>query len=381
MNNKKFIAYQLKCWVPILVLSCIFMAIVFWVEVASMNILHRPSEHGPYYDTNGASAILSSIIPAMTLTLIYPFSIFEYRFSKNRADTFLQLPLKEGQLKRTRLNLSLLILLAGYTVTFWIGVIFLLIRCGTTTLSTDYIAAGYTIANYNFLGYLFVYLLSLLFLAAEFYTNAFLVQLGNTSKEGSTYLMMGQMILLLAEFSFHVYIVNGLMMDYYLNYSLPQPSTFSIGTPIYLIYNLFNNYTVGISNVPGFASMAVNEWANFIVPIIVGAGAAVALYLVPDPSGEYYGKPGPRNVWISIIPHVFFFLVGLNIFRLMGIAAAFMIYLLFVLGYYMSLASLYRSFRIPKREIIVMVSVSGAVLVLTAIVYIIWGVTLYNQLA
>lgn len=368
MTNKKFIAYEIKCWIPIFVLSLIFMSIVFWIDVASMNILyHPPYEYATYLNHFGSSGLFSAIIPAMLLTLVYPLSIFDYRFSKNKADTFLQLPLKEKQLKRTRLNISLSVLLIGFTITFWIGVLFLLIRINSVSLSAELIEEGYTVSPYNFLAYLFAYLLSLVLIAAEFYTNAFLVQLGNTAREGTTYLMMGQVILLLVEFSFHVYIAGGLLGLPYFQQSYPQPATFSIGTPIYLIYVLFDGYAIGASPNPGFAAMTVNEWANLIVVFLIGIAAAIALYLLPDPSGEYYGKQGPRNLLAMVIPHCFFFLVGLQIFRLGALPLFLMLYLLFVLGYYMSLASLYRTFRIPKREVIIMASISGAILFLSIV--------------
>lgn len=374
MKNRKFLIYQLKSWIPIFAVSFAFMAIVFWIDMASTNLLDRSGVRYYYslFSVYGGTGVLSALIPPMILTLIYPLFIFDYRYKKNKGDTFLQLPLKEGQLKRTRLNIALGMLLVAFTLTYWIGVLILLFRVNTASISQEMLDEGYKISNYNFLGFLWIYLFALVFLSVEFFTNAFLAQLGNTLHESYIYMVMGQVILLLIEFSFHFYISWGIMKESFF-YDGFKPATFSLGTPIYLAYYLFNDYTAGspYATSPAFGSMDVSLWFNLFVPLVVGIGAAFGLYLVRDPSGEYYGKPGPRNIPISIIPHVFYFLIGLLLFGFLNLPIFLMFMLLFALSYYMTLVFIYRSFRVNKRELIIMGAVCAGILVLNLIPFLV----------
>lgn len=362
--SKKYALYQLKQWLPIIGVSFAFLAIFFWIQMGTMNITYPTSSEytdTDYYVNRISTGLYYIIIPVSILTLVLPFAVYDYRFKKNRADTFLQVPMNERELKRTRLLLGLCVLEAIFTFVYWIGVLILAVRASTITLASGYDAVN----EFRFTGYLYVYLIMLVVVAADFFIHCYLTQLGNNVSDSVLYLLLGEFVLACLIFCPVTYFYLGLGVGFSAYFT---EFNFSMLMPIALIMNAFDGFVRGTSQ---FISLSASgEFFSVIGFILIGGGTAFLDFYVRDPSGEYYGSNGERNKFIGYLPHLAAFLGGIVLFTLgFYLAVLIIIYLLWALVYYIILVFLNRSFKLKKQNLIPFLAISAVVLVLELVAY------------
>lgn len=358
---KKHIRYELKEMLSPIIATFIVMAAIFWIYMMNNNITQT------YYNTlqgiiaynTGESGLICFTILAMLATVYLPLYTFSYRYKKNRADAYLQLPLKEGELKRIRLITSICLLLIVVTIVYWVGVSIEAYRVASfTTLYDSSGGIRQEAAPYNFIGYLYAYFFLLLFVAAEYFINSYLIQLGNNPGDSLLYCIFGQVILGLIVFAPWAY--SSAYLGVSSNTAINFGFTFSFASPMVYMHQVFNNYITGQGNL-FYGTWTFATYCSFLGPILIGIGAAIILFFQKDPSGEHYGKNGERHPAIKIIPHGAFGLTGL--LTICGTLSFFSL-IFWALGYYFVEVYLNRGLKIKKVDLIIMLSVIALILIL-----------------
>ena len=121
--NKRFIKWQLKEWMPLL---CAILIIFFFTMVVPGLIIstYRDVWVDDVWTWSMNTPSLSRfVIAPMCFAFILPLFVLDYRFNKRKADIYYQLPLKEKELKNTRIVLALVALLVLFTITFFAGML------------------------------------------------------------------------------------------------------------------------------------------------------------------------------------------------------------------------------------------------------------------
>lgn len=352
---KKHLRYEIKRLLSSQIANFIWMAAVIWISFTTMSISNTVFPGG-YTSFSATSGLLQILIAVTCSCFFLPFAVFDYRYKKNRADTFLQLPLKEGELKRTRLLLCLIMFLIAFTVVYWVGIGIIGIRIATFVASGNQV-----LMNYNFLGYLYVYLFLLLFLTAEYFINSYLIQLGNNSSDSALYCLFGQLILGFALVAPLLYASTYFGVEYE-SYYFPFTNSYSVISPAVYLYIGFNKFILGYNLNPfEYGSWIPSEWISFFMPMVLGAVAAILLFIQKDPSGEHFGRNGERHPAIKVLPHGMALVLG--ILSLSG-GLSLLLMVLWGLGYYFVLAYLNRGFKIKKNDLIIMISCIALVILL-----------------
>lgn len=356
--NKKYVWYLFKQWIPVFAVTFAILASIFWMTVTTMSIeitVYEGEEGLLYYNTV-ESGLLGISIPALLVASFYPVFVYSYRYSKTQADIYSQAPFKERELKAIRLTLGIILLLVAFTVVYWLGIMIVAIRQATEVPWGNNI-----IADYNYLGYFMAYWILLVFIILQYFICSFLAQLGNRPLDSIIYIILGQLILAFAVLGIYLYLET--MVSYRdIKYYAFSWANYSIYTPIYAHYELCNSIIVGIGTV----SMNVSDWLSMSGFIVLGLGAGFLSYFLKDPSGEHYGKPGARNIYISILPHIAMFIVALAITQSVVYHIVYMLlfFVLWSVGYMMILVYLNRGFRLKKRDWIIFGSVCAGVFTL-----------------
>lgn len=189
--TKKYIRYLLKEWLPIIIVG------FFLLMTPSLIGSLTTSVQGYYYEESVATnstmlPMLSELITSSTtFAALFAFFIESYRFKKRNADCFYSLPFKPGQLRRIRTFLALGILLALFTLSFWLPTGIYYIRYNTTDIAFNpesHIMKQVLIDPLWLFG---GYLVTLVYLSCSLFLSSFLVRLGNSVLSSAILLASG----------------------------------------------------------------------------------------------------------------------------------------------------------------------------------------------
>lgn len=286
MTNSKFFHWQLKEWFPLfgLVLLPLLRIVPQCFQMPFTNTITA--------ETLTLIVFLFSFLEASIL----PLMIFTYRWSKKSADTFLQLPCNEGEIKKTRTLILLLIVLSHYLLLTIITDIAIIVS------SFSEKSAVYQSIN---VGYLF--LSNFIFLVmtfAQFSVTYFFCYRGNTLIQSIVYLVVGSLLLssIISGTLGYIAIFSG---NHIVPASIGTTSSYTYFSPAVLYYSI----TVMIYKIDGV------NWGNpqlislfyFILTIIVGLAASIYTYLSKEPSGDTAGLQEPRSTFDKILIHATYF--------------------------------------------------------------------------
>ncbi|MBO4541007.1 MAG: hypothetical protein J5736_03435 [Bacilli bacterium] len=411
--NKKFIKWQLGQWLPLIIVFGVFLAAVFLSTCLNSQIYAYAAESNgvryivEYPETN----IASIIVPALLLTFIMPCFVFHFRYRRESADFFRQAPVKEAEIRRYKMVLGLLIILALVTVVFWLGFLLMILRfalapqmprsIGSLFFSYYYYDSYSQVAYNLYFGYYpLVWLLLLVFIVVQYSINCFLMSMTGTLLDGILFLLVGQ-IFLIGVFSFPILLATEIVSMATNDSGVVAVFTgllrifpnVGIVEPILFLESLFESLIQ--RNVVTILSenAGINVALFLSLALYLGLGGACGFFVWKgkDPSGEYFGKNGPRHRY-SALP---IFLAGAASAILLPIVSSVsafgtwvgivffvtFFYTLWALGYFVILVIYNRSFRIGLRTLAVYLITIGACLVLVIAMAIYFNVMVTARLS
>ena len=94
MKLNRFIFWQLKKWLPIILVFFLFFSAYMWLSAVSKNYsYYTPNlSYSPYRTFSTGIGDISTII--IIISFIMPFFVFSYKYGKNSADTYNSLPFR-----------------------------------------------------------------------------------------------------------------------------------------------------------------------------------------------------------------------------------------------------------------------------------------------
>ena len=389
--NKKFFLWQLKQWVPVLAIFAVFLSGMFLSTCLTSNV-YATQYSNPYYpETIGMypeNNLLSIAIPAMVLTFVMPCFVYHYRFVRSSADFYRQAPEKEGAIRRTKVLLGLLIILVCTTVVFFLGLLLMLVRFATAPDPATIYGDSTNYVQYNlYFGYYPLFLLFLLIgLSAQYLINCFIMGLAGTMLDG-IFLMLAAQIFLNGLFEFPLLMLlfwNGSLrgaLESFLSQTGILFPGYGAVEPVLFSYRFFEPLIAKNSFTMVFEEAYLNVFNYLTIGLYLALGGTCGFLVMrgKDPSGEFFGKPGPRNQ-LARMP---IYLAGISLAPLLAALAdvgfsaggtlliLLMFFNMWAVGFYAILAIYHRSFRIGKESLTVYLCSAGfcvALMVISLIV-------------
>lgn len=393
MNVKKYLRYILRTWVPLMVA---FGAIVFSMTIvagfsSSAQILFFEAEDGStaiYSSQNrfAYSSILSMLVPSLLAACFLPFFAFSHRYGKVRADCYLSLPAKDGQVTRVHVLVLGAFLVAVYLVSFFFGSVAAIAHQFTQVAEAKaYLVTHPTLTMTSELGsfgwYFAAWPLGALVVVAFYFTNCLFVSQGNNAIQGIIAMIAGNVIIscLIPVLCFTAvgYSINS---SWYYDFGIQRFFLMngSIYLPVVLMEGIFGSLE---TNLPAAAEKVCGEWSVWVglfLFLSYGAGSLAYLLCGKEPGGDFAGSDRPRNPLALALPHIAFG-IGLTAMAVFtGAASApgslgflplilFVTCLVWISGLYYVVISLYnRSFKLNKAAWVSF----GSVLGMTLLVYL-----------
>ncbi len=377
---KQYIRYQIRKWLPLLLVFVLYATFSTLISGLSLGVAR-------YYGTPNASTytgeqiVIAMLLPSFSSLFILPFFVYSYRTSKKAVDTFYQAAYADKTIRRTRILIGLGIVLATITVSFWLGTALYGLRYAATPAEQAITSTGssasttYILRNYvNFAYMPLAYLVGVLLFSGQYFINCYLVSLGNHLIDQICTVLFGNFILAGIVVMPTLYALSLTWTQ--LNSDFFRPFFYyGLGpvTPILFLAILVNPLVVG-EGPNGLLDGSVPHLAIAIsLYVVFAAVLGVLVMKEKDPSGEYAGKAGPRNKAIAFIPHVAGLLTGIafSCTGLLGIGRVLVIpiflFAIFGVFYYIALSLWRRNFKLNKLDWICFASVVGFCLVLTVI--------------
>lgn len=403
--NKKFVKWQLRQWLPTIIVFAVFLASVFLSSCLYSSVYAYASEYGgvqyiyQYPETN----LLSIYIPSLILTFVMPCFVYHFRYRRESADFYRQAPEKEGSIRRHKMLIGLIILLVVISVAFWLGFLLMIVRFSVAVPPRSAYSRGAMLYNLYFGYYPLAWLYLLLFVAAQYCINCFLMSMAGTLLDGILLMIVAQ-IFLNGLFEFPLIMIyeiiaipmNGSVPNWMGDFSQVLVLFPGVGVvePVVFGYRLFEpliqkNATDVVSGNGLFDFVTFGSLALYFL----GAGACGYLsFKGKEPSGEYFGKSGPRKpiyalpIYLAGAASAFLVpilsAIGMIVNFVLLLFFATLFFTLWALGYFVILVIFHRSFRIGKTALIAY-GVTIAVCFLLVIFFSIYNrsnsLSLYNE--
>ncbi len=380
---KQYVIWQLKKWWPLILIISLALALPFVsiLQAAPLVTTYFKNNGGGYgyYGGSGLGTVMASFmvlgILGMVSTFIVPVFVFVYRTSLQAVDCFYQAGFEKRTIRRARMLLGLGIVMASFLIAFLLGFFVL----GTRFLATPEIVETSTRVdtrlNLNFGYILLAGLFLTLFVGIQYCINCFFASLGDSA--------LVQIFLMLCGFAIMSLGVVSPTLYFFQASSCIDPNAYNptYGTS-YIGWCFGPVGTIGamyefLSGPIGGTAYAWNDYAwryvvCIVVTVLLGAGAVVYLVLAGEPSGESAGHWKPRNVYISLIPHVAALIIGIILgismaatSQVLSLVGGYAMVLFYCVAYYALLSLMRKSFKPTKLDLILYLSVVGAVLAST----------------
>lgn len=381
---KKYWKWQFGRWWPTLLIFGVLLVTTFFFTCVSVSVVDvQASANGTqfYWRSHSGLGIELYILLAVSLiaTFVMPLMVFTYRTKKQSADIFYQAAYKPGTIKRIRVLLGLLIIVATFTLAYLVGIAILGIRYASTPVTTTYVKYGTTYIetrpNINFAWYILAYFVLLVGVVGQYFINCFLVGLGDYVLDQIFLLLWGNVIIcigLFAPFSYmmslaSIYDSSLLNTQWYLLFTTPSAIPVFAFIDVPIMTGLKGTYVSSDKLTPNIIGTALF--------VLFTSGLALVNFFQRDPSGEYANLRGARNKAISLVPHGAALSIGLFIAILLGsmfrtyssfvatlVYVPFFSLVMFALAYYCLLALWRHSFKPSKVDLISYLCVNGTIL-------------------
>ena len=280
--NKKFLAYQIKNLLPMLVgMSIVLLFVAFLSGIFSdVTVFVRTGET----EIKGSAL---AVIPLVIFFFVFLFSlpqrVLDYQYKRQISDTYLQIPMGRNALRIQIVLVPFVMLLIGFTLAFWAEVGIYASRVAATK---PYLSEMENTAIYSpyYLGYLYAYLH---FVFAGFCLYAFVAcmsSISNSARSASLTSGLGLTALSLAPAAVASFFNVG--SDFY-----STPYMFSgVALPIVMQNTVFQNIiasdfsgTIGSYQLPIFIISVVLAYLPGILSVFY-------YFFVPEKKGELAGS-------------------------------------------------------------------------------------------
>lgn len=387
MKTSRFIKWQLKKWLPIILSLFLICAAIFWISMINIDVIKdtmyddiNGNPYPYYWGTQFKGGLLNIGILSTLITFVIPFFVFSYRFDKTGSDAYLQFPSKKNQIRNIKLLIGLGIVVSIITVVYWVGVLIVFARVmsfpaeGTWSYvnleySTD--AVFYERYNINWNVYLYSYLFTLGSAIGTYFFNSLLVSLGNNFLTSAIYVIAGTLIVsAIGPFTF-LYTDELIYVEQDVINAVDRfyPENFISGPIMDCIYIdrvLGSMIDLSAKNI----EFVTSETLSMIFGWVARFGAVPLCIMLKDPSGEYFGQPGHKNAWFGFITYgamfVIAIMVGTSFFgglELLPIA----LFIIATVAFYLIVSIFNKNFKLGKKDIIPLASVTGAMFILSLI--------------
>lgn len=402
---KKYLAYTLKRYIPLFVVSfalCFFTFITVFggMSVQTKSTFYYDPEtgmeyhYGGVFSTSASSGVIFLLIIVAIFTILLPFFANSYRYSLQSADAFYQIG-KNKKSIRWMNNLVLLVMfIAVFTAAFIFGVTILLFRQLPNIGRPDEIVnhgESREVTHflfYNFGFYVPTYLFIVIFAVLNYAVSYLFVTRANNLVDSILLLLLGEFILgvgIMTPFWFSLMCsAAGGKWDAIVDETiLTGTRTAGFVSPIAFILYAFDGLITGSGSELAIQLSTANYNYQVIIAVILSfASLTVFLFLAglgiyaflkeKESSGELAGKPVGRDRWQQIIFHTGFGMIGLWICSLQSLAGTvssllvnrvFSYILLisevgfYAAAYYVLYGLLRRNFRLSKKDLPIMLSI------------------------
>ena len=391
MNKKGFIKWQIKESLPLYIIAAIVLAAVFWIPSISNRLVPSLYFNDNNYTTSTMPTMVYYLvcfpplfyisIPAIIFACFLPISCFSHQTNHVRSDFFYQIPMKEKELRNTKVLLNFAILEIIYTIVYWVGILFIFVNQSSQNAIDPYFSANPYFYNYiYFVPYFFLLMVEI---ALTYFTSSFLASLATRNKDCGFYIVFGQLFLafsFMAILLFFIRCGSFNYLDSFSQFTISFPNfswlesefhTFIFSDLIYKVNYLGNNTNLPNSYNAIYIAARIFSSVCFL---ITGGLSAWGVLFKKDPSGEFAGKAGMGGKIASTIPHLTMGMIGLfvacGVSTSYGTIGMYIFYILWGVLYYFSLVIVNGSFHFSKKKWITYLSVCGGVILLTIVMVV-----------
>lgn len=262
MKTKKYIAWQLKEWLPeiIAITSICFLITVYVVAVRITSFPSNSVDHLTKYTVwvHSPFTILEDVvIIAMILSSLFPLVVYRYRYNKNKLDFYKAVGTEERKIRRVRTLIGLSICIAITTLCFLFGFVYQIIEQSYYNSAVSDPSLEYHF-QYGFYLLSFVYIL--LATAANYFMTLFFVSFAHNQANAVLLAIYGQSALFsLFDASIGVFIKHPPLMG---NVSMIHPIQFIL----YVLERLTLNDSFPLSTLS--TSVLFNAIPYFILAVL-----------------------------------------------------------------------------------------------------------------
>ena len=351
----RFILISLKRKLPLFIIT-----LVLFAHCAFIIAFNASFEVYEYYN-NATTVMLLYVIVFMLIMLILPLFSMNYRYSLAKSDLFRQVPYKSNRIRYIEHLTTLGIILIGFTLGYFFSLFAMMIR--NHAIYQDYLIHDpeAIILRFNYGYFALAYLPLMAMGIMQYFISYLFISRSNNLLNSIVMLFFGEMILLL------IYLTP---IRFFHDYGRLYNS--SVALPCIMYEEVFEQLIVNGETKQSLtfdASLAKETLGSilYLLQYIVYAGIAilgfVAFLIEKDPSSEYAGKPKTNRPYQEIIFHLGAFIFFSTICGLTQSLIYFLIsYVFFLVVYYTLFGILNRNF-VPKiKDVIIIISVSVAVL-------------------
>lgn len=305
--NKKYLKYLTKKNLVLFLVLTILFTIIFAYELLTCHLYH-PENNGTWYRSEDVNTLGSGLLyiyyPMMAFVIFISFKANLYKYKKNSSDCFYHLPLNRKSIRRHHHLFYMVLILAIFTLSYWISIGLFGIRYVTETAPIYTSGENAVKYVYRFGYYAAAYLpLCVIFIFAYLFNSTF-IQMGNSFVTSAVFLILGTYVV-----SIFPTVITSLVNKYSsVEFSLYPNAFISLLTqgylphfPFTLVDATLGNYIVGCDHIDFKDFNLMPTILESIMVVIMLGLSIIYNFFVDDPSGEYSGTPGARNKYYSLI--------------------------------------------------------------------------------
>ncbi|MCR5308662.1 MAG: hypothetical protein K6E21_00935 [Bacilli bacterium] len=357
MKISNFIKWQIKKWLPLLIVVFIFMFTILSLD--------------------GKGVLFSSdtIWIYSLLCFILPIQVVSDRFEKGAADAYRAFPANDKQIRRNKILIMLISFLIICTIVYLLSTLVYVTTYGDSTAVSQYGYRDYDIHGMIEEGptsFLLCYALMIVFVTTTFLFNTTLMSFGTSVLTSTIYCISGHMLLMFA--------IPSLVFTFgsmkFVGEQLSNIENGIIGAggilgKSFCIDSILNSAftTIRVDDVV----LSTENAILFSIVFAIEIGVGVFCFFLKEPSGEYYSMPGAVKERYMIILYsaigvmylVMAILEGVLAYSSLFAVIILMIFIVMTIYAYMSLVLFNKRFKLTTKELIIFGSI-----VLVAILFI-----------
>ena len=339
MKLRKYIAWELKELIPVMLVTFIFIMILGLNSVLnSGGGIHMGSDDS-YIDPN--SLIPYFTVVGLILSTVAPLYVNFYRHNKRKTDMLNAIPAESRTIRRTRIIIALAIILTILIVSFSLTLAVQGIH--VAQLMTHYSLTKNTI---NYFHYFLVFGILLLFCTANYFINLFFASIATEFLDSMLAIVFGQIIL----GGFVLTCITMFDYQHLAPYLYPNFSAIEAG---YIVIEKFNPLIKDTLWHPYFAPV---DLVCTIIFFLLSIGGFVYCWNIKEPSGEQAGRPGSKTILEYTLAPIAAFSCGILFTSFFTIFVS-IFFPLVAVAFYFAEVLYYRTAKLPKEAWIPMTSV------------------------